>query len=151
MVKPLNSNEAMYTRDAFAKALYSRNFNALVKEINRNIQGKGNLEIGILDIYGFEIFENNSFEQLCINFCNEKLQQVFIQLTLKSEQDEYKSEGIEWTPVDFFNNKIVCSKIQKFKKLILCIYSNVVVIIVKIIFICAFLFYCLFCNHSFQN
>jgi myosin I len=109
MVKPLNSNEAMYTRDAFAKALYSRNFNALVKEINRNIQGKGNLEIGILDIYGFEIFESNSFEQLCINFCNEKLQQVFIQLTLKSEQDEYKSEGIEWTPVNFFNNKIVRS------------------------------------------
>ena len=48
-----------------------------------------------------------------INFCNEKLQQVFIQLTLKSEQDEYKSEGIEWTPVDFFNNKIVCDLVEK--------------------------------------
>ena len=63
--------------------------------------------------FSFEIFENNSFEQLCINFCNEKLQQVFIQLTLKSEQDEYKSEGIEWTPVDFFNNKIVCDLVEK--------------------------------------
>ena len=113
MVKPLDSNEAMYTRDAFSKALYSRNFNTLVAEINRNIRGEGNLEIGILDIYGFEIFENNSFEQLCINFCNEKLQQVFIQLTLKSEQDEYAAEGIEWTPVDFFNNKIVCDLIEK--------------------------------------
>jgi myosin-1 len=113
MVKPLNSDEAIYTRDALAKALYSKNFSQLVKEINRNINGNGELEIGILDIYGFEIFETNSFEQLCINFCNEKLQQVFIQLTLKSEQDEYKSEGIEWTPVKFFNNKIVCDLVEK--------------------------------------
>ena len=115
MVKPLNSDEALYTRDAFCKALYSKNFNQLVLEINKNIKGSGELNIGILDIYGFEIFDVNSFEQLCINFCNEKLQQVFIQLTLKSEQDEYKSEGIEWTPVDFFNNKIVCDLVEKKK------------------------------------
>ena len=48
-----------------------------------------------MDIYGFEIFTNNSFEQLCINYCNEKLQQLFIELTLKQEQDEYASEGIQ--------------------------------------------------------
>jgi myosin-1 len=52
------------------------------------------------------------FEQLCINFVNEKLQQIFIDLTLKSEQDEYAAEGIEWTPIDYFNNKIVCELIE---------------------------------------
>ena len=51
--------------------------------------------MGLLDIYGFEIFNNNSFEQFCINYCNEKLQQLFIELTLRSEQEEYKKEGIE--------------------------------------------------------
>jgi len=54
-----------------------------------------------LDIYGFEIFQTNSFEQFCINYCNEKLQQLFIELTLKSEQDEYQAEGIEWTPIEW--------------------------------------------------
>ena len=51
--------------------------------------------MGLLDIYGFEIFGQNSFEQFCINYCNEKLQQLFIELTLKSEQEEYQREGIE--------------------------------------------------------
>ena len=64
--------------------------------------------LGVLDIYGFEVFEHNSFEQLCINYVNEKLQQIFIELTLNAEQIEYESEGIAWTPIPFFNNKIVC-------------------------------------------
>ena len=51
--------------------------------------------MGLLDIYGFEIFGHNGFEQFCINYCNEKLQQLFIELTLRSEQEEYLKEGIE--------------------------------------------------------
>lgn len=54
-----------------------------------------------------------SFEQFCINFCNEKLQQLFIELTLKSEQDEYLREGIEWESVDYFNNKVICDLIEE--------------------------------------
>ena len=53
-----------------------------------------------------------SFEQFCINYCNEKLQQLFIELTLKSEQDEYLAEGIEWEPVQYFNNKIICDLVE---------------------------------------
>jgi len=68
--------------------------------------------MGILDIYGFEIFEKNSFEQLCINYCNEKLQQLFIELTLRTEQDEYRREGIEWEPVTYFDNKIICDLVE---------------------------------------
>jgi myosin-1 len=64
--------------------------------------------LGVLDIYGFEVFERNSFEQLCINYVNEKLQQIFIELTLNAEQLEYEAEGIAWQPIPFFNNKVVC-------------------------------------------
>ncbi|XP_061624189.1 unconventional myosin-Ih isoform X13 [Phyllopteryx taeniolatus] len=69
--------------------------------------------IGLLDIYGFEVFNINSFEQFCINYCNEKLQQLFIQLTLKAEQEEYEAEDIEWEPVHFFNNKIICDLVEE--------------------------------------
>jgi len=70
------------------------------------------LLIGVLDIYGFEIFDKNGFEQFCINYVNEKLQQFFIELTLKAEQEEYNREGIQWTPIKYFNNKIVCDLIE---------------------------------------
>jgi myosin-1 len=74
--------------------------------------GEGLTLLGILDIYGFEIFENNGFEQLCINYVNEKLQQIFINLTLKEEQEEYARETIPWEPIQFFNNKICCDLIE---------------------------------------
>lgn len=70
------------------------------------------LQFGVLDIYGFEIFDRNGFEQLCINYINERLQQIFISLTLQNEQQEYKDEGIQWTPIEFFNNKVVVDLIE---------------------------------------
>lgn len=72
----------------------------------------GYFNIGILDIYGFEIFQKNGFEQFCINFVNEKLQQIFIELTLKAEQEEYVQEGIKWKEIEFFNNLTVCELIE---------------------------------------
>ena len=63
------------------------------------------LSIGVLDIYGFEVFNKNGFEQFCINFVNEKLQQIFIELTLKAEQREYKREGITWSKIPYVGEK----------------------------------------------
>lgn len=111
---PLNPVQATAVRDALAKALYFNLFDWIVARTNKSLQTRAKVEntIGILDIYGFEIFENNSFEQLSINYVNEKLQQIFIQLTLKAEQDEYAREQIQWTPIKYFDNKVVCSLIE---------------------------------------
>ncbi|ODV87829.1 hypothetical protein CANARDRAFT_26030 [[Candida] arabinofermentans NRRL YB-2248] len=115
---PLNRTQATAVRDGLAKGLYSNLFDWIVDRVNLSFKNlhDGHSDslksIGILDIYGFEIFEHNSFEQLCINYVNEKLQQIFIQLTLKSEQDEYVREQIQWTPIKYFNNKIVCDLIE---------------------------------------
>ncbi|XP_043357746.1 unconventional myosin-Ie-like [Dermochelys coriacea] len=109
----LNAEQASFTRDALAKALYSRLFDYLVDAINKAMQKDyEEYNVGVLDIYGFEIFQKNGFEQFCINFVNEKLQQIFIELTLKAEQEEYVQEGIRWSPIDYFNNKIVCDLIE---------------------------------------
>ncbi|XP_075885012.1 myosin IEb [Nelusetta ayraudi] len=109
----LNQEQACFTRDALAKALYTRLFDFLVDCINKAMQkDHEDFNIGVLDIYGFEIFKRNGFEQFCINFVNEKLQQIFIELTLKAEQEEYVQEGIKWSPIDYFNNKIVCDLIE---------------------------------------
>lgn len=112
---PLNPVQARAVRDALAKAIYNNLFDWIVERLNLSLEAKEGKDksIGILDIYGFEIFENNSFEQLCINYVNEKLQQIFIQLTLKTEQEEYVREQIKWTPIDYFNNKIVCDLIEE--------------------------------------
>lgn len=118
VTSPLNRDMAIYARDALAKAVYDRLFSWLVKRINASVHitksnRNKNRVMGILDIYGFEIFQKNSFEQFCINYCNEKLQQLFIELTLKSEQEEYYREGIEWVPVRFFDNKVICDLIEE--------------------------------------
>jgi myosin I len=112
---PLNPVQAAAVRDALAKAVYFNLFDWIVARTNVSLAARGTVKntIGILDIYGFEIFDKNSFEQLCINYVNEKLQQIFIQLTLKTEQEEYAREQIKWTPIKYFDNKVVCQLIEE--------------------------------------
>ncbi|WPH02692.1 Hypothetical protein R9X50_00555800 [Acrodontium crateriforme] len=112
---PMNIAQATAVRDALSKAIYTNMFDWIVQRVNQALKARGALShsIGILDIYGFEIFEKNSFEQLCINYVNEKLQQIFIQLTLKTEQEEYEREQIKWTPIKYFDNKVVCELIEE--------------------------------------
>ncbi|KAK5992925.1 Myosin-1 [Cladobotryum mycophilum] len=114
---PANPSQALATRDALAKAIYSNLFDWIVERVNTSLKSRQATTntMGILDIYGFEIFENNSFEQLCINYVNEKLQQIFIQLTLKAEQEEYAREKIQWTPIKYFDNKVVCDLIEQMR------------------------------------
>ena len=119
---PLSVEQAIYSRDALAKDIYERTFDWIIQMVNLSIEAikkettsvtslNGNC-VGILDIYGFEVLEENSFEQFCINYCNEKLHELFIELTLKSEQEEYINEGIEWNPVEYVNNRKICELIE---------------------------------------
>ncbi|KAI1751828.1 P-loop containing nucleoside triphosphate hydrolase protein [Xylaria castorea] len=114
---PANTAQANSTRDALSMGIYNNLFDWIVGRINQSLQARqaASNNIGILDIYGFEIFEKNSFEQLCINYVNEKLQQIFIQLTLKAEQEEYAREQIQWTPIKYFDNKVVCDLIEQIR------------------------------------
>lgn len=87
---PLNAVQANAARNALAQSIYGRLFDWIIDRTNRALQCHHAQtvvkSVGILDIYGFEIFDQNHFEQLCVNYVNEKLQQIFVQLTLKSEQ-----------------------------------------------------------------
>ncbi|CAH3188478.1 unnamed protein product [Porites evermanni] len=109
----LKDHQAIDVRDATAKALYGRLFGWIVNKVNQLLappmasRGDEVTEIGILDIFGFEHFENNSFEQACINLANEQLQFFFNQHIFMWEQEEYKKEGIDWTGVTFADNKPV--------------------------------------------
>ncbi|XP_035990529.1 myosin-10 isoform X6 [Fundulus heteroclitus] len=102
--KAQTKEQADFAIEALAKATYERLFRWLVHRINRALdrrQRQGASFIGILDIAGFEIFQLNSFEQLCINYTNEKLQQLFNHTMFILEQEEYQREGIEWNFIDF--------------------------------------------------
>ncbi|XP_076847079.1 unconventional myosin-Va isoform X2 [Brachyhypopomus gauderio] len=105
--KPLAKAEAMDGRDALAKLIYARLFTWIVGQINRALRSSSQQHcfIGVLDIYGFETFELNSFEQFCINYANEKLQQQFNMHVFKLEQEEYLKEQIPWTLIDFYDNQ----------------------------------------------
>ena len=93
--------QASHARDALAKALYTRLVSWLVARINESLWSAGRdsgalSKTSVLDIFGFEFFSVNRFEQFCINYANEKLQQLFIELVMKREQAEYAAEGITW-------------------------------------------------------
>uniref|UniRef100_A0A8C7ZD61 Unconventional myosin-VI n=1 Tax=Oryzias sinensis TaxID=183150 RepID=A0A8C7ZD61_9TELE len=103
---PLKVEQANNARDALAKAVYSRLFDHVVKRVNQcfPFQASSNF-IGVLDIAGFEYFEHNSFEQFCINYCNEKLQQFFNERILKEEQELYQKEGLGVNEVHYVDNQ----------------------------------------------
>ncbi|GMI76119.1 MYOSIN XI E [Hibiscus trionum] len=113
--KSLDPNAATINRDGLAKTLYSHLFDWLVKKINISIGQDPDSKclIGVLDIYGFESFKTSSFEQFCINFTNEKLQQHFNQHVFKMEQALYKEEEIDWSYIDFVDNQDVLDLIEK--------------------------------------
>jgi len=115
IIVPLDVEKAEFSRDALAKALYSYLFDFLIKKVNDQINSNAADDsqkhvIGVLDIYGFEIFDKNSFEQLIINTCNEKLHQHFISYTLLSEREEYKRAGYSWDTNFYFSNQLERSK-----------------------------------------
>ncbi|XP_029309255.1 LOW QUALITY PROTEIN: unconventional myosin-VIIb-like [Cottoperca gobio] len=114
VIKPLSSEQASDCRDAFVKAIYNKLFIWIVGKINSVIYKKltkipksSFLSIGLLDIFGFENFQTNSFEQLCINFANEKLQQFFVGHIFKLEQKEYLKEDIVWNNMKFSDNQSI--------------------------------------------
>uniref|UniRef100_A0A8C8SK46 Myosin VB n=1 Tax=Pelusios castaneus TaxID=367368 RepID=A0A8C8SK46_9SAUR len=106
-IKPMSLQQAVNARNALAKHIYAQLFNWIVEHINKALHTtvKQHSFIGVLDIYGFETFEVNSFEQFCINYANEKLQQQFNSHVFKLEQEEYMKEGIPWTLIDFYDNQ----------------------------------------------
>jgi hypothetical protein len=112
---PMKFDQASSNRDSLCKEMYSRLFKWLIFRINKsmNITGVTKSKIGVLDIFGFEIFEKNSFEQMCINFANEKLQQHFTSYTFKMENALYKSEGIDFKGVPYIDNQNVLDLLEK--------------------------------------
>jgi myosin heavy subunit len=114
IVTPLQKPQAIDARDALAKALYGRMFAWMVAYINDATSMADNLPfIGILDIFGFEDFQRNSFEQFCINYANEKLQFFFNHHIFTLEQLEYVREGISWKHIQFTDNQGIIDLIAK--------------------------------------
>lgn len=114
VVTSISKEAALDARDAFVKAIYGRIFIRIVDTINNTIykQFPGRkLSIGVLDIFGFENFNVNSFEQLCINYANENLQQFFVKHIFKMEQEEYTREGINWHQIEFVDNQNILDMI----------------------------------------
>ncbi|XP_051551345.1 unconventional myosin-IXb isoform X3 [Myxocyprinus asiaticus] len=111
LILPYSHCEAITARDSMAKSLYSALFDWIVLRINHALLNKKDMEesvsclsIGVLDIFGFEDFKTNSFEQFCINYANEQLQYYFNQHIFKLEQEEYQAEGITWHNIDYTDN-----------------------------------------------
>ncbi|XP_044756071.1 myosin heavy chain 95F isoform X1 [Coccinella septempunctata] len=122
---PLKVQEAINARDALAKAIYSNLFDHIVSCINQSIPFKASsYYVGVLDIAGFEFFTVNSFEQFCINYCNEKLQQFFNEKILKHEQDLYKREGLSVPEISYIDNQDCINLIEAKSKGILTLLDE---------------------------
>nr|XP_023013286.1 myosin heavy chain 95F isoform X2 [Leptinotarsa decemlineata] len=122
---PLKKYEANNARDALAKAVYSNLFDYIVNRINKSIPFQSSsYYIGVLDIAGFEFFTVNSFEQFCINYCNEKLQQFFNDRILKSEQELYQKEGLNIPEIKFVDNQDCIDLIETKNKGILTLLDE---------------------------
>ena len=125
---PLNAQMAQYGLEALLKFIYEKLFLWIVSIINQSLGPTQSINeyqfIGVLDIYGFEHFENNSFEQFCINYANEVLQQQFNWHVFKLEQDEYVREGIDWQFVTFTDNQPVIDLIESKPIGILCLLDE---------------------------
>ncbi|ESR65234.1 hypothetical protein CICLE_v10007271mg [Citrus x clementina] len=116
IAKKLTLQQAIDSRDALAKFIYGSLFDWIVEQINKSLEvGKQctGRSINILDIYGFESFKKNSFEQFCINYANERLQQHFNRHLFKLEQEEYELDGVDWTRVEFEDNEECLNLIEK--------------------------------------
>ncbi|KAB0349468.1 hypothetical protein FD754_014325, partial [Muntiacus muntjak] len=114
ILTPLNVQQAADSRDSLAMALYARCFEWVIKKINSRIKGKDDFKsIGILDIFGFENFEVNHFEQFNINYANEKLQEYFNKHIFSLEQLEYSREGLVWEDIDWIDNGECLDLIEK--------------------------------------
>ena len=113
VISNLSKDQAIESRDAFVKAIYGKVFVRIVEKINKTIfkSLKNKTSIGVLDIFGFENFNSNGFEQLCINYANENLQQFFVKYIFKLEQEEYTSEGINWKNIEFVDNQNILDMI----------------------------------------
>ena len=129
--KPMSKDQCYSCRDAVAKILYAKMFDWIIKRINSAISSNKDKEkniklmkIGILDIFGFEIFQENSFEQLCINYANERLQQFFNNHIFKMEQEEYMREKIDWSQVTFKDNKDIIDLIDNPQKSIFSLLDS---------------------------
>uniref|UniRef100_A0A671WPM1 Methyl-CpG binding domain protein 3b n=1 Tax=Sparus aurata TaxID=8175 RepID=A0A671WPM1_SPAAU len=108
LIKPMSGQQAVGARDALAKHIYGQLFTWTVQRLNsalRSQRGKARSFIGVLDIYGFETFDRNSFEQFCINYANEKLQQQFNRHVFHLEQEEYIREELVWSRIEFSDNQ----------------------------------------------
>jgi myosin heavy subunit len=104
---PLNPEKAVDQRDSLAKYLYGKIFDFIILCVNSSLfRGKPGLSIGVLDIFGFEVFQLNSFEQLCINYCNERLQTFFNEIIFEGEMKMYSAEGL---PVDDISYQVSSS------------------------------------------
>merc|ERR1719337_439299 len=109
--------QAEMVRDAVIKSIYTLVFDWVVEKVNAFISGgeeKRKLPyVGLLDIFGFENFKFNSFEQLCINFCNEKLQQFFLTCVFKAEEEMHIKEGVPWKDIEFADNQPAIELLEK--------------------------------------